>query len=453
MSNLTIVILAAGQGTRMKSRLPKVLHPLAGRPLLAHVIDTARSLKPAKIIIVYGHGGEQVPETLASDDLTWVEQTEQLGTGHAVEQAMAEIDDESNLLILYGDVPFTQTNTLAEMVRLGSEGFGLLTVHLSDPTGYGRIVRNSHGEVLRIVEEKDASEAERGITEINSGIMCTSAKLMRDWLGRLENNNAQKEFYLTDTIAMAVATGVPVNTAHPAMEQEVIGINSRSQLAELERYYQLQLAEQLMASGVTIIDPSRLDIRGDVQIATDVTIDINVILQGNVRIEAGASIGPNCVIIDSSIGEGAELLPNCVIENSSVGAGCQLGPFARLRPGAMLSDNAKVGNFVEIKNSSIGRGSKVNHLSYIGDTSMGEGVNIGAGTITANYDGANKHRTVIEDKVSTGANSVMVAPVTIETGATIGAGSVITKTAPEGQLTLTRAKQVTIEGWQRPVKK
>ena len=453
MAKLNIVILAAGQGTRMKSRYPKVLHTLAGKPLLAHVIETARCLKPAKIIVVYGHGGEQVPKALASDDLVWVEQAQQLGTGHAVEQAMAEVDDDSSLLILYGDVPLLQTVTLAELVRLGAEGFGLLTVHLTNPAGYGRIVRDNHGAVMRIVEEKDANEAERSITEINSGIMCTSAKDMRDWLARLENTNAQQEYYLTDTIAMAVEAGIPVKTTHPEAEQEVAGINSRSQLAELERFYQLQLAEHLMAAGVTIIDPTRLDIRGDVQIAADVTIDVNVILQGKVNIAAGASIGPSCVIIDSAIGEGAELLSNCVIENSSVGAGCQIGPFARLRPGVELSEKAKVGNFVEIKNSTIGKGSKVNHLSYVGDTTMGSGVNIGAGTITANYDGANKHPTVIEDNASTGANSVMVAPVTIENGATIGAGSVITKNAPKGKLTLTRAKQVTVEGWQRPTKK
>jgi len=453
MSKLNVVILAAGQGTRMKSSQPKVLHPLAGKPLLGHVLDTARSLNPAKIIVVYGHGGEQVPKALAGDDLVWVEQAQQLGTGHAVEQAMSEVDDESSLLILYGDVPLLQPTTLAELIRLGAEGFGLLTVHLANPSGYGRIVRDSHGAVARIVEEKDASEAERGITEINSGIMCTRAGHMRAWLAKLENDNVQQEYYLTDTIAMAVEAGIPVKTTHPGAEQEVAGINSRSQLAELERYYQLQLAEQLMAMGVTIIDPARLDIRGNVQIAADVTIDVNVILQGSVNIAAGATIGPNCVIINSSIGEGAELLSNCVIESSSVGPGCQVGPFSRLRPGVELAEKAKVGNFVEIKNSTIGQGSKVNHLSYVGDTTMGSGVNIGAGTITANYDGANKHRTIIEDNASTGANSVMVAPVTIEKGATIGAGSVITKPAPEGKLTLTRAKQVTIEGWQRPTKK
>jgi len=453
MSKLNVVILAAGQGTRMKSCQPKVLHPLAGKPLLGHVLDTARSLNPAKIIVVYGHGGEQVPKTLAGDDLVWVEQAQQLGTGHAVEQAMSVVDDESSLLILYGDVPLLQPTTLTELIRLGAEGFGLLTVHLANPSGYGRIVRDSHGAVARIVEEKDASEAERGITEINSGIMCTRAGHMRAWLAKLENDNVQQEYYLTDTIAMAVEAGIPVKTTHPGAEQEVAGINSRSQLAELERYYQLQLAEQLMAMGVTIIDPARLDIRGNVQIAADVTIDVNVILQGSVNIAAGATIGPNCVIINSSIGERAELLSNCVIESSSVGPGCQVGPFSRLRPGVELAEKAKVGNFVEIKNSTIGQGSKVNHLSYVGDTTMGSGVNIGAGTITANYDGANKHRTIIEDNASTGANSVMVAPVTIEKGATIGAGSVITKPAPEGKLTLTRAKQVTIEGWQRPTKK
>jgi bifunctional UDP-N-acetylglucosamine pyrophosphorylase/glucosamine-1-phosphate N-acetyltransferase len=453
MAKLNVVILAAGQGTRMKSRHPKVLHALAGKPLLAHVIDTARSLNPAKIIVVYGHGGEQVPKALASDDLVWVEQAEQLGTGHAVEQAMAEVDDESSLLILYGDVPLLQTATLAELVRLGADGFGLLTVHLANPAGYGRIVRDNHGAVARIVEEKDASEAERNITEINSGIMCTSAKDMRAWLTRLENTNAQQEYYLTDTIAMAVEASVPVKTTHPQAEQEVAGINSRSQLAELERFYQLQLAEQLMAAGVTIIDPARLDIRGTVSSGQDVTLDINVVLEGTVKLGSNVRIGPGCVIKDSEIADDVEIKAMSVIEQAKIGAGAQIGPFARLRPGAELAANVHIGNYVEIKNSAIGQGSKVNHLSYVGDTTMGSGVNIGAGTITANYDGANKHPTVIEDNASTGANSVMVAPVTIEKGATIGAGSVITKTAPEGKLTLTRAKQVTVEDWQRPTKK
>ena len=453
MAKLNIVILAAGQGTRMKSRYPKVLHTLAGKPLLAHVIETARCLKPAKIIVVYGHGGEQVPKALASDDLVWVEQAQQLGTGHAVEQAMAEVDDDSSLLILYGDVPLLQTVTLAELVRLGAEGFGLLTVHLTNPAGYGRIVRDNHGAVMRIVEEKDASEAERSITEINSGIMCTSAKDMRAWLTRLENTNAQQEYYLTDTIAMAVEAGIPVKTTHPEAEQEVAGINSRSQLAELERFYQLQLAEQLMAAGVTIIDPARLDIRGNVSSGQDVTLDINVVLVGTVKLGSNVRIGPGCFIKDSEIADDVEIKAMSVIEQAKIGAGAQVGPFARLRPGAELASNVHIGNYVEIKNSQVGEGSKINHLSYVGDTSVGKAVNIGAGTITCNYDGANKHRTIIGDRAFIGSDTQLVAPVEVGEGATIGAGTTLTNNAPAEELTLSRTKQKTVKGWQRPTKK
>jgi len=453
MAKLNVVILAAGQGTRMKSRQPKVLHPLAGKPLLGHVIETARCLKPAKIIVVYGHGGEQVPKALASDDLVWVEQAEQLGTGHAVEQAMAEVDDESSLLILYGDVPLIQTATLAELVRLGADGFGLLTVHLANPSGYGRIVRDNHGAVARIVEEKDASESERNITEINSGIMCTSAKDMRAWLTRLENTNAQQEYYLTDTIAMAVEAGISVKTTHPQAEQEVAGINSRSQLAELERYYQLQQAEQLMAAGVTIIDPARVDIRGNVSSGQDVILDINVVLEGTVKLGSNVRIGPGCMIKDSEIADDVEIKAMSVIEQAKIGAGAQIGPFARLRPGAELAANVHIGNYVEIKNSQVGEGSKINHLSYVGDTSIGKAVNIGAGTITCNYDGANKHRTVIGDRAFIGSDTQLVAPVEVGEGATIGAGTTLTNNAPAEELTLSRAKQKTIKGWQRPTKK
>ena len=453
MAKLNVVILAAGQGTRMKSRHPKVLHALAGKPLLAHVIDTARSLNPAKIIVVYGHGGEQVPKALASDDLVWVEQAEQLGIGYAVEQAMAEVDDESSLLILYGDVPLLQTATLAELVRLGADGFGLLTVHLANPAGYGRIVRDNHGAVARIVEEKDASESERNITEINSGIMCTSAKDMRAWLTRLENTNAQQEYYLTDTIAMAVEAGISVKTTHPQAEQEVAGINSRSQLAELERFHQLQLAEQLMAAGVTIIDPARLDIRGNVSSGQDVTLDINVVLEGTVKLGSNVRIGPGCVIKDSEIADDVEIKAMSVIEQAKIGAGSQVGPFARLRPGAELAANVHIGNYVEIKNSQVGEGSKINHLSYVGDTSIGKAVNIGAGTITCNYDGANKHRTVIGDRAFIGSDTQLVAPVEVGEGATIGAGTTLTNDAPAEELTLSRPKQKTVKGWQRPTKK
>jgi bifunctional UDP-N-acetylglucosamine pyrophosphorylase/glucosamine-1-phosphate N-acetyltransferase len=453
MSKLNVVILAAGQGTRMKSRYPKVLHALAGKPLLGHVIDTARSLNPAKIILVYGHGGEQVPKALASDDLVWVEQVQQLGTGHAVEQAMSEVDDESSLLILYGDVPLLQPTTLAELIRLGTEGFGLLTVHLANPSGYGRIVRDNHGVVERIVEEKDASEAERNITEINSGIMCTRAGHMRAWLAKLENDNAQQEYYLTDTIAMAVEAGIPVKTTHPGAEQEVAGINSRSQLAALERYYQLQLAEQLMAAGVTIIDPARLDIRGNVSSGQDVTLDINVVLEGTVKLGSNVRIGPGCVIKDSEIADDVEIKAMSVIEQAKIGAGAQIGPFARLRPGSELAANVHIGNYVEIKNSEVGEGSKINHLSYVGDTSVGRAVNIGAGTITCNYDGANKHRTIIGDRAFIGSDTQLVAPVEVGEGATIGAGTTLTNNAPAEELTLSRAKQKTVKGWQRPTKK
>jgi bifunctional UDP-N-acetylglucosamine pyrophosphorylase/glucosamine-1-phosphate N-acetyltransferase len=453
MSKLNIVILAAGQGTRMKSQHPKVLHPLGGRPLLGHVIETARSLKPEKIIVVYGHGGEQVPAALDCKDVTWVEQAEQLGTGHAVEQAMPEIDDNSTVLILYGDVPLLRDSTRAELVRIGESGFGLLTVHVADPGGYGRIVRDQHGAVERIVEEKDANEHERRITEVNSGIMCTSAKQLRAWLSQLENENAQKEYYLTDTIAMAVKAGIAVTTAHPEAEEEVAGVNSRSQLAELERYYQRQLAEQLMAAGVTISDPARLDIRGEVTSGQDVTLDVNVVLIGKVRLGNNVSIGPGCVIKESEIGDNVEIKAMSVIEESVIESGAMVGPFARLRPGARLAADVHIGNYVEIKNSHIGKGSKVNHLTYIGDTTMGSGVNIGAGTITANYDGANKHRTIIEDNASVGSNSVLVAPVKVRKDATLGAGTVLRKQAPEGELTMSVSKQKTISGWKRPKKK
>ncbi len=454
MSKLNIVILAAGQGTRMKSRHPKVLHTLGGKPLLAHVIDTARNLKPTKIIVVYGHGGDQVPTALeAYGDVTWVEQAQQLGTGHAVEQAIHEVDADSTLLILYGDVPLLRDTTMAELVRIGESGFGLLTVHATDPAGYGRILRNQHGGVERIVEEKDASEHERGITEVNSGIMCTNAKQMRGWLTQLENTNVQKEYYLTDTIAMAVKDGIKVQTTHPEMDEEVAGVNSRSQLARLERYYQQQLAEQLMATGVTIVDPARLDIRGQVTVGQDVTLDVNVVLIGNVKLGNNVSIGPGCVIGHSEIGDNVEIKAMSVIEEAIIESGASVGPFARLRPGARLAPDVHIGNYVEIKNSHIGKGSKVNHLSYVGDTTMGAGVNIGAGTITANYDGANKHRTTIDDNASIGSNSVLVAPVKVNKDATLGAGTVLRKDAPEGELTLIATKQKTVTGWKRPKKK
>ncbi|MCW9024229.1 MAG: bifunctional UDP-N-acetylglucosamine diphosphorylase/glucosamine-1-phosphate N-acetyltransferase GlmU [Gammaproteobacteria bacterium] len=451
-SPLNVVILAAGQGSRMKSQLPKVLHPLGGRPLVSHVINTARSLNPQRIVVVYGHGGEQVPQALDSDDLTWVKQEEQNGTGHAVAQAIPELDDESTVLVLYGDVPLTQEKTLADLCRDGNDALGLLTVHLEEPKGYGRIVRDSHACVTRIVEEKDADEATRQINEVNTGILAVNAGKLRGWLSQLNNNNAQGEYYLTDIIAMAVADGVDVKTSHPENEEEVLGINSRSQLAFLERYYQQQQAEALMAEGVTVIDPARLDIRGEVNISRDVILDINVVLVGKVEIGEGVYIGPGCVIKDSVIADGVQIQPMSVIEQARVGEDSLIGPFARLRPGANLAASTHVGNFVEIKNSEVGAGSKINHLSYVGDSTIGQRVNIGAGTITCNYDGAYKHRTIIGDDAFIGSDTQLVAPVKVGAGATIGAGTTVTADVPSDELAISRVKQKTISGWKRPTK-
>lgn len=453
-THVSVVILAAGQGTRMKSRLPKVLHPIGGKPLLAHVIHTAASLNAAQTVVVFGHGGELVQSSLAEESVTWVEQAQQLGTGHAVAQAVPQLADDHCVLVLYGDVPLTRATTLSDLIyQAGDNRLAILTVHLADPFGYGRIVRDGHGQIQRIVEQKDTNDDEKRINEVNTGILAVNAKLLKSWLARLDNSNAQGEYYLTDIIAMAVADGVEVVASHPASEDEVLGVNSRSQLAYLERVYQRQRAEELMAEGVTIVDPSRVDIRGDISIGKDVTLDVNVVLEGEVTIGSDVYIGPNCVLRDTVVEDGVQMQAMCVSDGAHIGAKSLIGPYSRLRPGAQLKGDNHIGNFVEIKNSVIGLGSKVNHLTYIGDTDMGGGVNIGAGTITANYDGANKHRTVIEDKASTGSNSVLVAPVTIGAGATIGAGSVISKDAPAGKLTVARAKQATIDGWQRPVKK
>ncbi len=437
----------------MKSQLPKVLHPLAGQPLLSHVINTARSLNPERIIVVYGHGGEQVPAAITGDDLVWVKQAEQLGTGHAVAQAMPEVDDAATVLVLYGDVPLTRQEALMELAAYGADDFGLLTVHLDDPSGYGRIVRNSKAEVTHIVEHKDATAEEHRISEVNTGILSTNAGRLRSWLEKLNNDNTQAEYYLTDVIAMAVADGVKIKTSHPDSEMEVLGVNSRAQLAMLERQYQRQQAEALMARGVTVIDPARLDIRGEVNIAPDVILDVNVVLVGKVNIAEGVYIGPGCVIMDSTIAEGVQIQPHCVIEQARIGADARIGPFARLRPGADLSANTHVGNFVEIKNSKVGEASKINHLSYIGDSDVGARVNIGAGVITCNYDGANKHRTTIGNDVFVGSDCQLVAPVEVGDGATLGAGTTLTRDAPAGDLTLSRSKQKTVQGWKRPVKK
>ncbi|MCB1791904.1 MAG: bifunctional UDP-N-acetylglucosamine diphosphorylase/glucosamine-1-phosphate N-acetyltransferase GlmU [Gammaproteobacteria bacterium] len=451
---LGVVILAAGQGTRMKSDLPKVLHRLAGKPLLGHVIDCARSLSPVEIVVVYGHGGERVRAVFdGQQDLQWVEQAEQLGTGHAVQQAMPVLKTAEQVLILYGDVPLTRSETLQSLVAATEhQGFGLLTVTLDNPTGYGRIVRNDGGRVQRIVEQKDASAEELTIDEVNTGIMCVPRERLAEWLGGLSNSNAQGEYYLTDVLAMAVADGFDIQVQQPASAVEAEGVNNRGQLATLERAHQRDIAEQLMVDGVTLRDPSRLDVRGRVTHGRDCEIDINVIIDGDVTLGNRVRIGANCVLRNAVLGDDVEILENCVIEDATVGAASKVGPFARLRPGAELVGEAHIGNFVEIKKSVVGLGSKVNHLSYIGDTEIGEGVNIGAGTITCNYDGANKHKTVIGDRAFIGSNSALVAPVTIGENATVGAGSVIGKDAPADKLTLTRAKQVSVD-WRRPTKK
>ena len=446
-----IVILAAGQGTRMKSSLPKVLHTLAGLPLLQHVIDTAKKLNPNKIIVVYGHGGETVKTQINEDSVTWVEQAEQLGTGHAVEQAIPELENVDRVLVLYGDVPLIKKATLERLLNKES-ALSILTTNLPDPTGYGRIIRQADGYVEKIVEHKDAKHDELKVNEINTGILAAEFDSLKKWIEMLENKNSQQEFYLTDIVALAVKQDVKVNSVNPEKLSEVTGINDRVQLARLERDYQMETAEELMRAGITIRDPSRIDIRGQVEIGQDSEIDINVILEGKVSIGNFVKIGANTVIKNSQIADGVTILENCVIEDAAIGADCKLGPFSRIRPGTNLQGENHVGNFVEIKNSNVGIGSKINHLSYVGDSDVGKKVNIGAGTITCNYDGANKHKTEIGDQVFIGSNSALVAPVKINDGSTIGAGSVITKDTPSDQLTLSRAKQISINNWQRPVK-
>lgn len=448
-----VIILAAGQGTRMRSALPKVLHKLADKSLLEHVYETANSLAPAQLNIVYGHGGEIVQEKLTGIKANWIEQAEQLGTGHAVAQALAHIKDDETVLILYGDVPLTQKDTLQALLNQVSESsMGLLTIDLPDPTGYGRIVRDSAGKVERIVEHKDASASVHTIKEVNTGMLAVNGKQLKGWLDRLSNDNAQGEYYLTDIIGMAVADGIEVRTVQANNSYEVEGVNDRLQLARLERYYQSMKADDLMRAGVALRDPARIDIRGEIVCGQDVQIDINVIIEGRVSLGNNVQIGPNVVLKNCSIGEGTHIDANCVIEQAEVGENCAVGPFARLRPGAKLADNSKVGNFVEVKNSTIGEGSKVNHLSYIGDATLGKGVNIGAGTITCNYDGAYKHQTVIGDNAFIGSNSQLVAPVEIGDNATIGAGSTISKDVPAEGLTLSRSPQKTLKNWQRPTK-
>ncbi|WP_208278977.1 bifunctional UDP-N-acetylglucosamine diphosphorylase/glucosamine-1-phosphate N-acetyltransferase GlmU [Massilia oculi] len=455
---MNVVILAAGMGKRMQSALPKVLHPLAGKPLLRHVIDTARSMSPQKLCVIYGHGGAAVPDmvsALAQETGVTIDtalQQPQLGTGHAVMQAVPQLDDGSATLVLYGDVPLTTADTLRRLVEAaGSDKLGILTVEQANPFGLGRIVREN-GKIVRIVEEKDASEAERAIREINSGIMAIPTRHLKKWLAALSNNNAQGEYYLTDIVAQAVADGVPVVSAQPSGEWEVAGVNSKVQLAELERRHQLNIAHALLEKGVTLMDPARIDVRGELICGRDVVIDVGCVFEGKVELADGVKVGANCVLVGVTVGLGANIKPFCHIEGATIGAASQIGPYARLRPGTELGEDVHVGNFVEVKNSTVAAHSKANHLAYIGDATVGSRVNIGAGVITCNYDGANKFRTVIEDEVFVGSDSQLVAPVTIGKGATLGAGTTLTKDAPAGKLTISRPKQITIEGWKRPVK-
>ncbi|HHJ17240.1 MAG TPA: UDP-N-acetylglucosamine diphosphorylase/glucosamine-1-phosphate N-acetyltransferase [Gammaproteobacteria bacterium] len=452
--SLSVIILAAGQGTRMRSALPKVLHPLGGSPLLQHVIHTAKQLQPSGIHVVYGHGGEQVRDALAHENVNWVLQDQQLGTGHAVDQAMPSVPDDDTLLILYGDVPLIRPETLARLVAQARGGsLSVLTATLDNPFGYGRMIRDSNGKLTGIVEQKDASEEQLAIREINSGFLAAPAASLRGWLNQLDNSNAQGEYYLTDVIAMAAAQGIPVDSASADDEYEILGVNDRVQLATLERIYQRRQAEQLMRNGATLADPARLDVRGEVTTGNDCYIDINAVFEGTVTLGERVRIGPNCCIKNATIGDDVQVFANCVIEDGVIGKLSRIGPFARIRPETELAEQVHVGNFVEIKKSRIATGSKVNHLSYIGDTHMGAGVNVGAGTITCNYDGAYKHLTEIGDNVFIGSDTQLVAPVRVGDGATIGAGSTITRDVPPEKLVLSRSPQQTRSGWKRPVKK
>jgi bifunctional UDP-N-acetylglucosamine pyrophosphorylase/glucosamine-1-phosphate N-acetyltransferase len=451
---LSVVILAAGQGKRMNSDLPKVLQPLAGRSLLRHVVDTARALQPAGMHVVYGHGGDQVRAAFEADALQWALQAEQKGTGHAVMQALPGIPDDHLVLVLFGDVPLLSVATLRELLQLAGAGkLALLTVVLADPTGYGRILRDARGSVKGIVEQKDASAAQLRIREGNTGVLAVPASLLRKWLARLRNNNAQGEYYLTDIVAMAVKDRVAVRSLVAASESEVLGVNDKVQLAQLEAVHRHGLAVAAMRAGATLVDPSRFDQRGELQLGRDVFIDVNVVFEGRVVLGDRVRVGPHCVLRDVTLGADTHIHSHCVLEQSVVGNGCSVGPFARLRPGTTLARGVHIGNFVEVKNSSMGEGSKANHLTYLGDATVGAAVNVGAGTISCNYDGANKSRTVIEDGAFIGSGTMLVAPVTIGAHATTGAGSTITKDAPAGKLTVARSRQVTVDGWQRPVKR
>lgn len=455
MSNrsMSVVILAAGKGTRMYSDLPKVLHSLAGKPMVQHVIDTAMHIGAEQVHLVYGHGGELLKQALTNPALNWILQAEQLGTGHAMQQAAPNFADDEDILMLYGDVPLISASTLQRLCDAKPEGgIGLLTVELDDPSGYGRITRE-HGQVTGIVEHKDATDEQRQIKEINTGILIANGKDLKRWLGKLTNNNVQGEYYITDIIAMAWQEGRRIETVHPARFSEVDGVNNRLQLARLERIYQHEQAEQLLLEGVMLRDPARFDLRGSLTHGRDVDIDPGVIIEGNVILGDRVKIGAGCIIKNSVIGDDCELSPYTVVEDAHLASACTIGPFARLRPGAELGEGAHVGNFVEMKKARLGKGSKAGHLTYLGDAEIGDNVNIGAGTITCNYDGANKHKTLIGDDVFVGSDTQLVAPVSVAKGATIGAGTTVTRNVGENELVISRVKQTHIQNWVRPVKK
>ena len=446
---LEILILAAGLGKRMRSSLPKVLHPLAGRPLLAHVLDTARELSPRRIVVVHGHGAAQVKEAFPQEDLEWVLQAEQLGTAHAVMQAMPRVSADAQVLLLYGDVPLVRVATLRRLLEAAGDGLALLTAELEDPAAYGRVVRDVAGRVKRVVELRDASPVEREIHEINAGFYALSAKRLSAWLKRIDNRNAQKEYYLTDLVALAVGDGVPVAAVKVEDAWEAAGVNSKAELAALERRYQEIVSRKLMEMGVTLADPARIDVRGTLECGRDVLIDVNCVFHGRVTLGDGVRVGANSILRNVSVAAGSEILPFCHLEDSIIGERCRIGPYTRLRPGNALAEGVHIGNFVEVKASRLGAGSKANHLTYLGDSEIGARVNVGAGTITCNYDGAAKHRTVIEDDCFIGSDATLVAPVRIARGSYIGAGSTINKDTPADQLTVARARQVSIPAWKR----
>ena len=448
---LNVVILAAGKGTRMHSRLPKVLHAIGGKPMLGHALERATALRADCTIVVYGYGGKAVPSAFGNAAVEFVRQEPQLGTGHAVRQALPYLQAGGTTLVLYGDVPLTRDATLENLIS--KPGLRLLTATLGDPAGYGRIVRDKSGRIVRIVEEKDASAREKSIREINTGILCAPTDMLQQWLSKLTNRNAQKEYYLTDIVPLAIDSKTEVTSAQPSDDWEILGVNSKDQLAYLERVHQLQNARSLMAHGVTLADPWRFDVRGELVCGNDVFIDVNCIFEGKVRLADDVKVGAGCVLRNVNIGAGSEVAPYSHLDDAVVGENCRIGPYARLRPGTRLADEVHIGNFVETKATELGNRSKANHLSYLGDTTIGSGVNIGAGTIVCNYDGVNKHRTVIGDDAFIGSDTQLVAPVTIGRGATIGAGSTITKDAPADSLTLSRAKQMSVPGWKRPVRK